>query len=1039
MSPLCANGNPNGTTHGTPNPAGRATATSRSSLAGKARSRIIALAALALVAGLIVGRPAPAAADVTPVGTQVTVQDLCGTPLPGQARCLGERRISSTRAATMGLSPASTPGGLGPADLADAYQLDQTKGYGQTVAIVDAYDDPTAATDLAAYRSQYGLPPCGTSDGCFRKVNQSGTASPLPVANAGWAGEISLDLDMVSAVCPLCTILLVEANSSYLSDLGTAVDTAVRLGAKFVSNSYGGGEYSGIDADSHYNHPGVAITASTGDSGYGVSYPASSPYVTAVGGTSLTRSAGGRGWTETAWSGAGSGCSGYGSQPASQLNAATGCAKRAVADVSAVANPNTGVAVYNGGGWGIYGGTSASSPIIAAVYALAGTPGAGDYPNSYPYQNSGALNDVTAGSNGSCPVHQWCAAGIGWDGPTGLGTPNSAAAFSATGQVSGSPAKFGAIGQVTGPVIAGLATPIGATPMLPDGDALAGISWKPARTDCTVAVPNALQTTLSCPASAVGTSTVSATLTDTRGASKLLTLPVVFSTSPVKRAVSISYDVAGQSGGAESICTGAISSLRAVVTDVATGSPVRGLTLTFSRQAGTAPAVTSGSALTGPDGSALTTVSGTTALTLGAKSTALGAFAANPGVSLSVTASKCVATLTGAADRNTSYYADPVTVTGMLTRDASGQQVPLSGAAVQVIETVAGRAQLLATATSGSDGSVKAVLHPVASGTLSLQLPATTGWSSVTAPVGALTVLTPITAITGTANLTDVGFGDPVQLSGTLTRIAGAVTSPLAPASVLIRSTPASGPVVVLGSATVASNGNWTATVRPRASGELTASYLGAPGLPATSVDVGPLQVGTWTTAVSLSVQLAQQQAGAANKVTGVVTRSYNGTSGPAPSVPVGIYLQTSTGASLLLTTLSTTGAGSFTGYVAPAENGTLVARIVSLAGYTNANSLPSPVSVSTRITASAPSVVLAGNPVSFTGMLTAPRAGTVSVDELVGGNWVSVLTSTASSAGRVSTLLTGLAAGSYTFRLSFAGDGRGGAGSSLNLPVIVR
>ncbi|HEX4728532.1 MAG TPA: hypothetical protein VH298_12090, partial [Jatrophihabitans sp.] len=166
---------------------------------------------------------------------------------------------------------------------------------------------------------------------------------------------------------------------------------------------------------------------------------------------------------------------------------------------------------------------------------------------------------------------------------------------------------------------------------------------------------------------------------------------------------------------------------------------------------------------------------------------------------------------------------------------------------------------------------------------------------------------------------------------------------------------------------------------------------------------------------------------------------SYHGTSGPAPSVPVGIYLQTSTGASLLLATLSTNVAGSFTGYIAPSENGTLMARIVSLAGYTNADSGSSPVSVATRITASAPSVVLVGKPVSFTATLTAPRAGMVSVDELVGGNWVSVLTTTATSTGRVSALLTGLAGGNYTFRLSFAGDGRGGAGSSVNLPVIVR
>ena len=174
------------------------------------------------------------------------------------------------------------------------------------------------------------------------------------------------------------------------------------------------------------------MTASTGDDGYGVSYPAASPYVTAVGGTSLTRDGSARGWTETAWSGAGSGCSAYEAKPSYQASVNTGCSRRAVADVSAVADPNTGVAVYQtygGSGWAVYGGTSASSPIIASVYALAGTPGAGDNPASYPYAHTGNLFDVTTGTNGSCSPAQLCHAGAGWDGPTGLGTPNGSAAF----------------------------------------------------------------------------------------------------------------------------------------------------------------------------------------------------------------------------------------------------------------------------------------------------------------------------------------------------------------------------------------------------------------------------------------------------------------------------------------------------------------------------------------------------------------------------------------------------------------------------------
>ena len=200
-----------------------------------------------------------------------------------------------------------------------------------------------------------------------------------------------------------------------------------------MSNSWGGNEYSGQTTDdSHFNHPGVAITVSSGDSGNGAEYPATSRYVTAVGGTSLRTASNSRGWTETAWSGAGSGCSSFDAKPTWQT-VTTNCTRRAEADVSAVADPNTGVAVYQtygASGWSVYGGTSAASPIIASVYALAGTPGASDYPASYPYAHPGNLFDVTSGSNGSCGSPQ-CTAGTGWDGPTGLGTPNGTAAFTA--------------------------------------------------------------------------------------------------------------------------------------------------------------------------------------------------------------------------------------------------------------------------------------------------------------------------------------------------------------------------------------------------------------------------------------------------------------------------------------------------------------------------------------------------------------------------------------------------------------------------------
>jgi subtilase family serine protease len=358
--------------------------------------------------------------------------------------CFGKVRAY---AGDRGPATTSGPVGLKPADIQSAYKLAGLSSGGRTVGIVDAYDDPNAEADLAAYRKAFGLAPCTTANGCFRKVNQTGVAPPLPAGDYGWAEEISLDLDAVSAACPDCHILLVEANSPTDTDLMTAVDTAVRLGASAVSNSYGGNEDATILAsDTHLNHPGVAITASSGDAGYGVEWPASSQYVTAVGGTTLTKASNARGWTETAWSGAGSGCSQYEPKPSWQGD--SGCAKRTVADVSADADPNSGLGIYDTynscgtsslcdllislgliqglDGWAQVGGTSLSSPIVASVYALAGrsvTAG------SYPYLNRAALFDVTSGSNGSCGGTYLCTAGPGYDGPTGLGTPNGTGSF----------------------------------------------------------------------------------------------------------------------------------------------------------------------------------------------------------------------------------------------------------------------------------------------------------------------------------------------------------------------------------------------------------------------------------------------------------------------------------------------------------------------------------------------------------------------------------------------------------------------------------
>ncbi|MEV6010986.1 putative Ig domain-containing protein [Streptomyces sp. NPDC051976] len=400
----------------------------RPALAGAAAFAATLSVGLALLPGAAYaaqpsGRSAPAAAP----------HRACADTAAGTAHCLA---VGADDAQGGKGLLAAAPSGYGPADIQAAYNLPQG-GSGATVAIVDAYDDPNAESDLATYRKQYGLPDCTTANGCFRKVDQRGGTS-YPKGDSGWGEEITLDLDAVSAACPACHILLVESDDNNDPNLYAADDEAVKLGAAFVSNSWSSPEDSSqTQSDSHWNVPGVLFAFATGDNGYngGTQYPASSSYTLAVGGTSLSRSSGGRGWTESAWSGAGSGCSAYGTQPAWQKNVHTGCARKANSDVSAVADPQTGLAIYDtysASGWQKYGGTSLATPLITAMYALAGTPGKSDDPASYPYAHTGALNDVTTGNNGGCGA-PGCSAGTGWDGPTGLGTPEGVSAFTPGG------------------------------------------------------------------------------------------------------------------------------------------------------------------------------------------------------------------------------------------------------------------------------------------------------------------------------------------------------------------------------------------------------------------------------------------------------------------------------------------------------------------------------------------------------------------------------------------------------------------------------
>ncbi|HMA35301.1 MAG TPA: S53 family peptidase [Chloroflexia bacterium] len=385
------------------------------------------LSGTSLLALLVGGLPAAQAAPAPAAAPRAHVVPACTDSGPGAVRCFALIRTDIVQGP---LAPFTAPAGYGPADLLAAYNLPTTGGSGQTVAIVDAHDDPNAEADLAVYRAQFGLPACTTANGCFRKVDEHGGTN-YPTPSGGWASEIALDLDMVSAICPNCHLLLVEGIHADITSVSSAEQTAAQLGATEISNSYGIAESSSNQSgeNKYYQYPNIAVTASSGDYGYGTSFPASSQYVTAVGGTTLARDGSTRGWGETAWSGSGSGCSRYISKPAWQTD--SGCANRTDADVAVVGDPNTGVAVYDSyqaAGWIVEGGTSIGAPVVAGIYALAGNASQVTY-GSYLYSHAGSLYDVTSGSNGSCGGSYLCTAGPGYDGPTGLGTPNGLGGF----------------------------------------------------------------------------------------------------------------------------------------------------------------------------------------------------------------------------------------------------------------------------------------------------------------------------------------------------------------------------------------------------------------------------------------------------------------------------------------------------------------------------------------------------------------------------------------------------------------------------------
>jgi DNA-binding beta-propeller fold protein YncE len=376
-----------------------------------------------------------------PTKSRASCQAIVVPPGAGKALRASRRAsglVDSGAAAT--LEGTGVDKAFSPEDLRSAYKLTEAGGKGVTVAITIAYDNPQAESDLAIYRSHYGLPPCTTANGCFKKVNQKGESKNYP-ANAfwvfggeGWVLEGALDMQMVSAICPECKITLVEANDNGFENLGAAENTAASIGA-VVSNSWAGLEHTGqLEEDSlYYNHPGVPLLFASGDEGYITEWPASAASVIAVGGTSLSKDESKRGWRERAWEGAGSGCSRFEEKPEWQTD--KGCANRSLSDVSAVADSATPVSVYAEGfeqkgstspGWLRLGGTSVATPIMAAIEArLSAEERAEGASLFWRLGSEGKLFDVAEGHNGHCApdVEYLCDGKVGYDGPTGWGTP----------------------------------------------------------------------------------------------------------------------------------------------------------------------------------------------------------------------------------------------------------------------------------------------------------------------------------------------------------------------------------------------------------------------------------------------------------------------------------------------------------------------------------------------------------------------------------------------------------------------------------------
>lgn len=512
------------------------------------------------------------------------------------------------------------------------------------------------------------------------------------------------------------------------------------------------------------------------------------------------------------------------------------------------------------------------------------------------------------------------------------------------GGTPGAPTVLGASIAVNNPAVPGLATQASVTPALPSGRTVASVVWRSARSDCAFSAPQAAQTEVVCNASASGSTTVTATVTDSTGATKAVTSPLTFATGAA-RPISVALGAAGQrpvDGGTAAVCTGAAFPLTATVLDTASGQPVKGLTAALTKQTAAMPAPASaGAPVTATTGAATQSQTATVATTYRGRVAATPRYAAAGPATLVAAPGRCTTALTAALDETEVWYGDPVVATGRLTASAGGTAVVPSGVSLAVrLTTSAGKVLSLGVAKTDAEGRFALTTKPTASGTVSVALAGGASYTEASAGAGAITVREPATLATGAVDTSAVAYGQPVVVSGTLRRDAGGAVSPLASRSVAITVTPSGGAAVKVGTATTKADGSFSATIALKASGTLALSYAGTTGQPAAVATVGPVTAATWSTALTASASATRVAPGGALTITGAATRAYAGASAPAPALRLKVtFRATGSSTTTVVSTVTTTASGTFAARVLPKASGTWTVTLSDTPGHAPATS----------------------------------------------------------------------------------------------------